>query len=285
MDIPKGFADIVKLVMKEPVPKASGTDVWNKFVQAALIGGSRSEAEIRMIMGFLEKDGLLKLDKVNGLSGSEWSAKVTKVLEKKLKALKYEEDKAVVRNFLKELFRITASIKGGARFFARRNVVKDIDKLTSDENAEEFADEISEDEDVANVRQTKAILWLHSIGRGKNLAPPTRQVKSFINTNIGPYYPYYEDDRYFMKKALELTDEVKKKLKGATAFDVSRAIFYYGSVKSMVPRGFGKLFTPVRFIAFLKKKKLTIKKLADTLGNVEKRYKLTEDVDRFVRSL
>lgn len=283
-ELPKGFTDLVKLAMKEPSPKVNGAEVWDKFVQAILIGGGRSDADVRMITRFLEKESLLKLQTVNKLSGNVWSERVGKALNKKLKTLKYEEDKAAVRNFLKELFRITASVKGSARFFARKNVIQDIDKLTADdETSQAFVEEISEDEDIANVRYTKAILWLHSIGRGKSLAPPTRQTKSFINTDMGPYYPYYEDDKYFMKKASELTETVKKKVRAATTFDVSRAIFYYGSAKSMVPRGFGRSFTVARFLQFLKRKKLTLKKLSEALGDVEKRYKLMESVDRFVR--
>jgi len=285
MDLPKGFTDIVKLAMKEPAPIVKGAEIWDKFVQAALIGGGRSDADIKLLVSLLSKEKLLDLDKVNKLSGGDWSAKATKLLEKAVKKLKYEEDKAVVRNFIKEIFRITASIKGSARFFVRRNVIKDIDKLTvDDETAQELVGEIAEDEDVTNIKYTKVILWLHSIGRGRSLAPPTRQVKSFINTEIGPYYPYYEDDKYFMKKASELSEAVKAKVKGATAFDVSRAIFYYGSVKSMVPRGFGRAFTPTRFLGFLKKKKLTLGKLAEIFGDLDKRAKLMQDVDKFVRT-
>jgi hypothetical protein len=284
-ELPKGLAELVKLVMKEPSPKINGPEIWDRFVQAVLIGGGRSDADIRMVAGFLRKEGLLKLPVVNKLSGGELSEKIGKVLGKKLKSLKYEEDKAALRNFSGDLFRITASLKGGGRFFERRNVIEDIDKLAADDNAWDFVNEISEDEDVAGVKYTKAILWLHSIGRGKNLAPPTRQMKSFINTDIGPYYPYYEDDNYFMKKALELTEAVQKKVKGATAFDVSRAIFYYGSIKSMVPRGLARLFTPARFLEFMKKKKLTVKSLSEILGDVEKRPKMMADVDKFVRSL
>jgi hypothetical protein len=285
MDIPKGFTDIVKLVMKEPAPLVKGVAIWDKFVQTALVGGGRSDAGIQLLISLLKKTKLLDLEKVSRLSGTEWSAKATAVLNKSMKKLKFDEDKIVVRNFVSELLRITASLKGSARFFTSKNIIKDIDKLTTDdEKTAELADEIAENEDIANIRQTKAILWLHSIGRGKALVPPTRQVKSFINSDIGPYYPYYEDDKYFINKAKELSAEVTKHVKGATAFDVSRAIFYYGSVKSMVPRGFGRAFTPLRFLAFLKKKKLTIKALSAVLGNADKRYKLLEDVDKFVRS-
>jgi len=177
MDIPKGFTDIVKLAMKEPAPIVKGAEIWDKFVRAALVGGGRSDADIKLLVSLLSKEKLLDLDKVNKLSGSDWSAKATKLLEKAVKKLKYEEDRAVVRNFIKDIFRITASIKGSARFFVRRNVIKDIDKLTvDDETAQELVGEIAEDEDVTNIKYTKVILWFHSIGRGRSLAPPTRLV-------------------------------------------------------------------------------------------------------------
>ena len=65
MDIPKGFDEIIKMVMKEPVQKANGQDIWDRFIQAALIGGGRSEADINVLVSWIKKEGLLKLDKVN----------------------------------------------------------------------------------------------------------------------------------------------------------------------------------------------------------------------------
>ncbi|MBI4894924.1 MAG: hypothetical protein HY831_00375 [Candidatus Aenigmarchaeota archaeon] len=285
MDIPVGFEDVVKWTVKEPVEKINGQNIWDKFVQVALIGGGRSEADTNVLLGYFKKDGLLKLEKVNKLTGDDLSKEIEKILKKKMEKME-EEDKVFINNLLKELFRITASIKGLGRFFDRRKVIQDIDKLTKDDaTTAEFIDEIAEDEDVSNVRQTKVIIWLHSIGRGKSAIPATRQIKSFVNNEIGPYYQYYEDDKYFIKKTEELVDEMKKKNKDLSAYDVTRAIFFFIALKSMVPRGLGKSFTCVKFMDFTKKNKLTPKKVSEALGDVEKRYDLSEKVEKYSRSI
>ncbi len=285
MDIPAGFEEVVKWTTKESAEKLNGQNIWDKFIQVALIGGGRSEADINVLIGYFKKDGLLKLEKVNKLSGDDLSKEIENILKKKMEKME-EEDKVFINNLLKELFRITASIKGLGRFFERKKVIQDIDKLTKDDKiTEEFIEEVADDEDVSNVRRTKVILWLHGIGRGKSAIPATRQIKSFVNGEIGPYYQYYEDDKYFIKKAEELLQEMQKKTKNLTAYDVSKSIFYFISLKSMVPRGLGKSFTCARFMDFVKKNKLTPKKLAESLADVEKRYDLAGAVEKYVRSI
>ena len=283
MEIPKGFDDIVKLVMKNKFTRINGPEIWNKFVQSALIGGGRSESDISFIINILRKSGLLYIKNISKIPGEKWNQEVETILKNRLDKIRDDDNELIINSFLKELFRITASLKGSARFFERKKVIENIDKLTeNDEKTWEFIEELSEDEDVTNIRYTKVIIWLHSIGRAENFVPPTRQIKSFINTEIGPYYQYYEDDKYFMKKALELTDLIKSKIKESTAMDVTRAIFCYISIKSMVPRGYGKYFTCTKFMELIKKNKITIKKLSEMLSTDQKQ-KLMEIAYKSVR--
>lgn len=285
MDIPVGFEEVIKWSMTDKPEKLKGDELWNKFVQVALIGGGRSEADINIILGYFKKDGLLKLDKVNKLNGDKLSEEIEKVLKKRMEKME-DEDKVFLDNLLKDLFRTVACIKGLGRFFDRKKVIENIDKFTdTDDKTSEFIEEIAEDEDVTGVRNTKVILWLHSIGRGKEAIPATRQIKSFVNNEIGPYYQYYEDDKYFIKKIEELVAEIKKKNNTITTYDVTKAIFYFISLKSMVPRGFGKSFTCIKFMDFVKKNKLTGKKISESLSNVENKYDLSEAVEKYSRSI
>ncbi|MFH0837142.1 MAG: hypothetical protein V1870_03360 [Candidatus Aenigmatarchaeota archaeon] len=282
MNIPEGFDLLLKFAMKDKPGELNGTAIWNKFVQAGLVGGGRSEADIQLLIKILDKANLLKLENVNKLSGDDWSVAVEKIIRNEQLRVKFDEDKVMMNNFLKELFRITASIKGSARFFERRAVIKNIDEYTKDDKTtNEFIEEICDDEDVSNIKNTKVVLWLHSIGRAKNNIPATRHVKTFTNLVYG-YYAYYDDNKYFLGKSQEILKEMQKKVK-ADGYTFSKAVFLYVSVKSMVPRGFGKEFTVMKFLEFIKKKKLTASNLAKELAVLDKRWKLMADIDKFSR--
>ena len=101
--------------------------------------------------------------------------------------------------------------------------------------------------------------------------PPSFQTKKFVNDDIGPYYQFYEDDKYFMKKAGEFAEEVRKKIKGATARDVASAIFYYITMKSMLPTRSieKKKFTPALLVKFLKAKRMTLKNMSEKLSDFD----------------
>ncbi|MBI5332576.1 MAG: hypothetical protein HZB65_03315 [Candidatus Aenigmarchaeota archaeon] len=281
-NIPEGFDSLLKLAMKEKPEPVKGAAIWDKFVAAALVGGGKSEADIQLLVKILGKANLLRLENVSKMNGPEWSDAVEKILRNELDRLRFGEDKTMINNFLKELFRITASIKGSARFFERKSVIKNIDEYTNDrKKTEEFIQEICDDEDVSNVKHTKAVLWLHSINRAEDQIPATRHVKSFVNIVYG-YYSFYDDNKYFIEKANEILQAMQKKAK-ANGKHFTRAIFLYISVKSMVPRGFGKEFTVKKFLEFMKKEKLTTEALAKELAVLDKRWKLIAEVDKFVR--
>ena len=83
----------------------------------------------------------------------------------------------------------------------------------------------------------------------------------------------------------EFTEEVTSKVKGATARDVSVAIFCYMSVKRMFPPRSAekKRFTPLVLAKFLKKKKWKLKDLSEKLAVFDGQEKLGEEILKFIK--
>ncbi len=271
--IPEGFVPLVKMVMKEqPLssfqPKTD-TKIWAQFLRIALLGGNRSDAEINYLTDIFGK--ALDFDYVLKTRGEPLEAELSKILRAKMKTEKNGKLLAAMQGLDNELFRVVASIKGGARYFERTKMgIAALNKLTADrEKTWEFISELAEDQDVTNVKFTKVILWLHSLGRAQDFSPPSRQIKDFCNKDVGPYYRFYEDDKYFMEKMQEITEEIKKSVKKATVYDVSKAAFYYRACKNMLSSSKG--FAPSSLIKFMRAQKLDLKKLSTMLSDVKKR--------------
>ena len=149
----------------------------------------------------------------------------------------------------------------------------------SPEKTAALVEEIVNSEDVTGVRYTKAIAWLHAIGRGEALAPPSRYVKDFVNKDIGPYYQFYDDDKYFMAKVQEVAAEMKVAVR-----DVAVAAFYYRALKSLLPPRSrqSKAFTPAIVLTFLRSRKMTLAALAAALGNNEEKAELMERLNDYM---
>ncbi len=278
MSVPNGFDDLVALAAKErPEKPKTLKEIWDKFLFVVFMGGKRSEPEIQFIINMLRAKKLIEFNYVLATDGDDWREAVEALLNERLKKMQDEELKIVLAEFQKELFRISASIKGGARFLKSMTTDGLAAKLSAKEKTWEFIEELANNQDVSNIKYTKVIVWLHSIGFGYDFCPPSWQTKKFINTETGnPYYNFYEDDKYFMKKAEEFTEEVRKKVKGATARDISVAIYYYMTLKnSLPPRSpVKKKCTPAVIVKFLKKKKLKLKDLSAALADFEDREKV-----------
>ncbi len=276
----KGFEDLVKMAMKErPEKPKTVKDIWNKFLSVALIGNKRSESDIRFLLTMLKAQ--LEYDYIRKTDGDDWRDAVEAIIKERIARIKDEDMLTVLSNFRSEIFRISASLKGMARFFEKNNMSKEFLESIDEQK---FIEELVEDQDVPNIRYTKIILWLQSMGFAKDFVPPTWQTKKFVNDEFG-YYSFYEDDKYFMTKADEFTKTLK--IKGMTARDVAVAIFHYISLKSMLPPRSPekKKFTPTIMIKFLKKKKLTFEKLTGLLADDEQREKFMEDQYNFVHKL
>jgi hypothetical protein len=220
-------------------------------------------------------DFLLKKD------GEDWRDEVGTLLDERIARIKDEDTLIMLGEFRKEIFRICASLKGAARFFQKDQISPDkLDQLLdTKERTQEFVKDLAENEDVTNVKYTKIILWLHSMGFAYEMAPPSYQTKSFVNEVYG-YYQFYEDDKYFMKKMEEFAEEVRKEEKKATVRDVSSAVFHYMTLKSTLPQRSRekKNFTPEVLVKFIKAKKLTLGKMSEMLGDFEGREKLIQEL-------
>ena len=283
MQPPKGFTDLVRLAMKEQPPKPKNVEeMWEKLLKIVFMGGKRSEPEINFLINMLRPQ--LGLDHVRKTDGEDWREAVEKILDERTKRIKDEDVLEMLKDFKKEIFRVGASIKGSARFFVKNDIKPEtLDRLLSTKELTwEFIEDLAKDEDVSNIKYTKIIIWLHSMGYADDFCPPSYQTKNFINEVYG-YYQFYEDDKYFMKKAEEFAEEIKKQVKRATARDVATAIFFYVTMKNMIPPRTPekKRFTPTMLIKFLKAKKLTLKSLSERLGEFESREKLMEEVYEF----
>lgn len=281
MPAPKGFVDLVKLAAKEKAAKPkSREDIWSKFLFIVFMGGKRSEPEINFLINMLSSKKLLDIDYVKKTDGEDWREAVDSILTERAARITDEDTLVMLREFQKELFRISASIKGGARFFFKNNVDPKFleESLKTKQSTGEFIENLVADEDVSNIKWTKVIIWLHSMGYGDDFCPPSYQTKNFINEVYG-YYQFYEDDKYFMKKAEEFSEEVKKTFK-TTVRDIAMAIFYYITMKNMLPPRSQekKKFTPEVLVKFLKAKKMTLKALSESLADSDKREELTESL-------
>ncbi len=288
MGVPKGFYDLVALAMKErpELPKTK-EELWEKLLSVIFMGGKRSEPDIQFIIKLLKSKNLVQFEQVLAIKGEDWRDKVGELLNERMPRIQDADIKLVLKEFQKEIFRISYSIKGSARFLNNitpESLAKDLD---TKEKTWKFIDDLANNEDVSNVKYTKVILWLHSIGCGYDFCPPSSHMKKFINSDIGPYYQFYEDDKYFMKKGEEFSEEVKKTLKGATARDVSVAIYYYMSLKNMMPQrsAVKKKCTPFAIIQFLKKKKMNLKGISVELADYESREKILEKLYEFLDRL
>jgi len=274
MEYPEGFKELVALAKKSPVPVVNGRGIWDSYCRVAMIGKNLSDAEIifmaRLLRKYLDYGYVIKTD------GEAWHDAVKKFLNDRLPRIKDENIQLAISGLLKGLFYLTATIKGGARFFEKKKIFTELDELTkTGGKTRDLVEELVEDEDVSGIRYAKAILWLHYTGRARDLAPPTRQLKGFINSDIGPYYQFYDDDEYFMDKAEEMEGDFS-----ACLMDIYRAIFFYRTFKSILPRG--SKFKPKKLMEFMKKKKLSINKLQDMLSDIDERESLFEGFCKFM---
>jgi hypothetical protein len=285
MAIPKGFLDLVKLTMKErpTIPKTM-EGFWDKFLFVIFMGGKRSEPEIRFIINMLNTKKLVDLEYVAKTDGDDWRDAVNDVINERLQRIQDDDIKVVLKEFQKEIFRISASIKGSARFLKKLTVEELVKDVGTKDTTRTFIENMANNQDVSNIKYTKIIIWLHSVGLGYDFCPPGWQVKKFINNDVGPYYQFYEDDKYFMTKAEEFSEEIKKKIKDATARDVSMAIFYYITLKGMLPlrSAAKKNCTPDSIVKFVKKMKLSLNDISNMLSEFEGREKLIDDLYKFL---
>jgi hypothetical protein len=279
---PDGFGDLVKMAMKERPAKPKDTaEIWEKFLRVLFLGGKRSDPEITFLIKLLNDIGY-----VQKTDGDDWRDAVSEIIRERSARIKDDDILLMLKEFEKELFKICASIKGSARYFAKNDISpKTLETmLLGREKTWEFIEGLAQNEDVSNVKYTKIILWLHSIGYGEDFVPPSWQTKKFVNDEIGPYYQFYDDDKYFMQKAQGFAQDMHKAVRGCTARDVAAAIFYYASLKGMLPPRSPekKRFNPRMLLRFLKSRKMTLRNISEKLSDFDERQALIDDFNEFV---
>ncbi|HLC67766.1 MAG TPA: hypothetical protein VJI12_02675 [archaeon] len=285
MKLPTGFEELVALTGKErPDKPKTRDDIWDKFLYIVFMGGKRGEPDINFMMKMLKSQ--TALDYVLKTDGEDWRDEVKRVVEERAARAQDEDTKTMLQEFLKELFRTSATVKGGARFFARNTVDPKFleNTLNTRERTLAFIEDLVNDQDVSGVRYTKIILWLQSVGFAPDFIAPSWQTKNFVNEVFG-YYQFYDDEKYFMKKAVEIADAVAKKIKKATPRDVAAAIYYYTSIRNMLPLRSPekKKFTPALLMKYMKAKKLQLKKLNEKFSTYDGREEFMEDFYKFIR--
>jgi hypothetical protein len=271
MDYPDGFEDLVKLAKKMPVKKSIGNEIWEKYCDILLMGKDRYEPEIRFLRAMLKQ--YLDYDFVKKTNEFGWHDQMEEFLKQRTQKIRDEYTKEILNGVLRDLSFLASSIKAGVNFFEKKEIIKNLDKLTAKKaDTENFIKELVA---LPGLGYSKSIMWLHSVGRATDFAPPTRYLKTFLNSDVGPYYQYYEDEDYFMKKAQEMAKDFPK----TNLIHIYRAIVFYRTFKSAMPRG--SKFTPNKLLGFLKKKKLSLEKLQDILADMEYRNKILEEACQY----
>lgn len=277
INFPDGFLDLLKLVIKEqPLTNyeaKTDSELWDRWLRIVFLGGKRSDAEVSYVLENMKP--ITDTEHVLKTNGEDLQIEMSKLLSRGIAAEKNDYLQEMLKEMQNEVFRIVASVKGSARYFQKNKVSKKwLDEHTATKDKTwELIEELVEDGDVSNIKWTKVILWFHSVGKAPDFCPPSRQIKDFVNKDIGPYYRFYEDDKYFMKQMNAIAEEACRKIKGATVRDVSRAAFYYRCMKGMFG-GNPKVFTPKFLLLFMKKNKLTLDKIAEMLADLKKKEKL-----------
>ena len=277
-----GIEDLVKTVQKEiPIAKAKNTEeMWEKFLRIVFVGGGRGDAEISFILKVLKNE--TSYDFVLKTRGEAWQEAVLSQLDLKMKKEKDERKLQALESVKKEIWRLTASIKGSARYFERTKMSPDVlEKMCKDKDSSwEFIEELADDEDVTNIKFTKIIIWLHSVGFAQDFCPPSRQVKDFINKDLELRYQFYEDDKFFMQKLQEFA----LKFSSSTVYDVSKAIFFFRTLKSMLNNRSTEYrkFTPDAMMGFMKRNNFSLKDINELLSDFDMRDGLPEQLHKFM---
>ena len=275
----EGIENVIELVRKEmPLTKARSTgEMWEKFLRIIFMGGGRGDAEINYILKILKKETAYEF--VLKTRGEAWQEAVLSQIDKKKE--KDERKADALGGVKKDIWRITASIKGSARYFERMKMDPQVlEKLCKDKDSTwEFIEELADDEDVTNVKFTKIIIWMHSVGFGQDFCPPSRQVKDFVNKDLEFRYQFYEDDKFFMEKAAEFAKKYN-----ASLYDVSKAVFFFRTLKNMMNNRSMeyKKFGPISMLDFLKSNKFSLADLSELLSDFDMRDGLPEQIHKFM---
>lgn len=311
-NLPEGFIDLVKLVIKEDssstrkIPKTAA-DIWYSFLWGVFLNGIRIDAEINYMHEIFTENNLLDLDVVSNLTVEELKESIRKYAKNKLKGSRVEgRKKATIKLLLneEELTKTAKSIKEMSIYFTENEVSRKFleGKTRNEKDTEKFIGELSykDDTKIFGVGTVRAILWLQPFGLSNDFCPPSTQVMNFVDEDIekkdymerkkrGKYYDDIDNkirDWEYIVKVRNLTRNViNPVIKNATPRDVGKAIWYFKSTQSLLSKlreGLKDKFTPRTLLEFIKEQKFTLENLAENIGDINNVNELTKDLRQFV---
>lgn len=300
--IPNGFVELVELVNTDyPLPsveKVTESELWDNFCYCALFGPDRIEAETSYVHDLLKKKGLLSR---KNLREDGWISRTEAVLKNELKQVKEpakDRKTTIIRKVLSRIRNLYETLMKADEVFTNLDIAPNtLKKAENDRTIGEilaslvYAGEARPNPNkILDVGYTKAVLWLHSCGVGKDYAPDNNHTIRFLNEcGYGASVwrvdaTVRKDYDVLMSYLKKVTYEVNEKLGGNySVADVSHAIFYYMSTKSLIDsRKYKKYYDPATMLLFLNKKSWGIDDLANTLFNIHEVDALREELIGFI---
>lgn len=301
-NIPNGFIELVKLVDEQrPRPRpgeVSNKELWDRFCYCALVGPDRVEAETCYVYNLLSEEGMLTRKKVREYG---WVSEAEDTLNNTLKKIRgsaKDKKRAIIKKVLARILKLHETLAKADEVFNKLDITPPtLKKAEKEGNIGEILSElvyvgeaIENPNKIPDVGYTKAVLWLHGCGVGKDYAPDNNHTIRFLN-ECGYGASKWQGDSYVRKDYYILMDYLKKlrnmvnkkTSKEYSVADVAHAIFYYESTKSLIGNKYKKYYDPATLLSFLEKKKWTINKLADNwLLKIERLDELREKLENFI---
>lgn len=299
-NIPIGFDKLVERVESDrPLfnQRVSKGDLWADFCYCALFGPGRIEAEISFVYNLLEKEGLLSKKIIREYG---WVNKTETFLKKKLEKVKEpakERKIGAIKKILAKIWDLHETLFKADEVFNKLSITPDALKQKEKEGEIKdilvklvhIGEAIENPYKIPDVGYTKAVLWLHSCGVGRDYAPDNNHTIRFLNeceynaSGWGGQSYVRKDYDVLMNYLKQVTIDVNKKTRdNYSVAEVSHAIFYYESTKSLIGNRYKKYYSPATMLFFLKNKKLDINSLADKLFDIQEVDTLGEELNEFI---
>jgi ribosomal protein L31 len=310
--IPDGFKELVERILKEdPFEKRvlpnNTKEIWNNFTWHIFLTEDRNIAQVSFIHNSLLPTGILDLELVYEMERKDWIEKFKKEVEKTIKNLsgiKYNIMKTTISD--EQLEEMSTSIKDLSIFFKNNNVNKKflLEKTKNDVAIGNFIVEMASAKHPNHIRYigfTKSVLWLNHFGLALNFCPNSRQVKNFIEEDMGETIEtksYYKGSRIkveadadeytffvFQGKIRKFKEDLQIFMKShITVRDVQLAIWYYKTAQSLLSNThFRKKLTPKMLLDYFDARKMTLDDFDDKINNIDEIDDLREDLKHFVQ--
>lgn len=298
--IPIGFDKLVERVESDrPLfnQKVSKDNLWANFCYCALFGPCRIEAEISYVYNLLDKKGLLSRKIIREYG---WVSETETFLKKKLEKVKEPaKDRKIgaIKKILARIWDLHETLVKADEVFNKLRITpvalkqKEKKGKIGDILASlvHIGEAIKNPNKIPDVGYTKAVLWLHSCGVGRDYAPDNDHTIRFLNecgynaSGWGGHSYVRKDYDVLMNYLKQMTIEVNKKTSdNYSVAEVSHAIFYYESTKSLIGNRYKKYYFPATMLSFLKIKKWDIDDLADRLFDIQEVDALGKELNELI---